>query len=189
MASLELQEISEEKSILLKRRMLLQKQYKYYNEFNFSENLGVAISILIKEAEGIDCVCKKLVCEVPEHEELVQRHFLGKDQMVRKRFSKKSYPFVVIIKKEFVSNFDDLTFETFDEMKQKLEDLSLFFTTYPGILDLEMFELVFPYLKHFFQILNEWRFQTGRVTLDECIIQEAMNTVLNGLNIKEGRMH
>ena len=189
MASLELQEISEEKSILLKRRMLLQKQYKYYNEFNFSENLGSAISNLIKEIEDIDCLCKKIVWEIPEHEELVKRHFLGKDQMVRKRFSKKSYPFVIIVKRELSSIFDNLTFETFDEMKQKLEDSSMFFTAYPGILDLEMFELVFPYLKYFFQILNEWRFQTGRVTLDEEIIKEATSTVLNGLNIKEGRLH
>lgn len=185
LAEIELRRLNEERVLLQRKIQLLRKKYEYYDQFNFSDNLGDAISSLVREFEGKDCECKKIICEVPEHEELVSRHFRGRDHIVSKRFSKKEFPFVIIVEKECIDHFSNLSFSTFHDMKELLENSSLFFTSYVGVLDLPMFESVFPYLKEFFHLLNVWRSDTGRVTLDDEIINQALEQVLNhGLEFK-----
>ena len=174
-----LDEINAERTILYKEMDRLRKRYEYYDQFNFSDELGNALAFLISEFENKDCVCKKIVCEIPEHRELVSRYFKGKDNLVSKRFSRKEFSFIVVIEKEFISQFDNLKFNTFEEMRNLLEYSSLFFVYYEGILDLEMFGAIFPYLTLFFQVLNEWRYYTGRVTFDEDILSEALHKVFS----------
>ena len=174
-----LDKINEERIRLYKEIDRLRRRYEYYDQINFSEELGNAIAFLINEFENKDCICKRIVCEIPEHEELVSRYFNGKDNLVSKRFSKKDFSFIVVIEKDFIPQFENLKFDTFEEMRNLLETSSLFFVTYEGILDLEMFGAIFPYLTVFFQSLNEWRYQTGRVTFDEDILSEALIQVLN----------
>ena len=180
-----LDDINKERIRLQKEIDLLKRRYEYYDQFNFSEELGNAIAFLINEFENKDCVCKKIVCEIPEHTELVSRHFLGKDQLVTKRFSKKNFSFIVVVDKEFTNQFENLKFGSFEEMKNLLEISSLFFVKYDGLLDLEMFGIVFPYLNMFFQSLNEWRYRTGRVTFDEDILSETLLQVLNYSSVKQ----
>lgn len=180
-----LDDINKERIRLQKEIDLLKRRYEYYDQFNFSEELGNAIAFLINEFENKDCVCKRIVCEIPEHEELVSRYFKGKDNLVSKRFSKKEFSFIVVVEKEFIPQFDYLKFDTFDDMKNLLQNSSLFFVKYDGLIDLEMFSIVFPYLNVFFQALNEWRYRTGRVTMDEDILSDALSQVLNYGNVKQ----
>lgn len=179
LGKLTLEEIREKKALLRNKRQILQDEYEYYNDFNFTEQIGKAISFLINKFENKDCVCAKIICEVLEHQEYVNRFFLGENHTVSKRYSKKNYAFVVVYEKEHTHNFDNLTFETFQDMEDLLLSSSIFLSAYPGIIDLEMLEQAFPYLQHFFYILNTWRFKMGRVTLDEDIIQHALTTVIS----------
>lgn len=179
LGKLTLEEIKEKKALLRNKRQILQEEYEYYNDFNFTENLGKAISFLINKFENKDCVCTKIICEVPEHQEYVSRFFLGENHTVSKRYSKKNYTFVVVYEKDNIHNFDNLTFETFKDMEELLFSSSIFLSAYPGVIDLEMLEHAFPYLQHFFYILNAWRIKTRRVTLDEDIIQHALTTVIS----------
>lgn len=176
---LTLEEIREKKTLLRNKRQILQEEYEYYNDFNFTEDLGNAISFLIQEFEHKDCVCTKIICEVPDHQEYVSRFFAGENHTVLKRYSRKKYAFVVVYEKDNIHNFDNLTFETFKDMEDLLFSSSVFLSAYPGVIDLEMFEHAFPYLQHFFYILNEWRSYTRRVTLDKDIINQALTTVLS----------
>ena len=75
LGKLTLEEIKEKKALLRNKRQILQEEYEYYNDFNFTENLGKAISFLINKFENKDCVCTKIICEVPEHQEYVSRFF------------------------------------------------------------------------------------------------------------------
>ena len=174
-----LEEIKEKKALLRNKRQILQEEYEYYNDFNFTENLGKAISFLINKFENKDCVCTKIICEVPEHHEDVNRFFLGENHTVSKHYSKKHYAFVVVYEKDNIHDFDNLTFETFKDMEELLFSSSIFLSQYLGVIDVKMLEQAFPYLQHFFYILNVWRIKTRRVTLDEDIIQHALTTVIS----------
>lgn len=174
-----LEEIKEMKALLRNKRQILQDKYGYYNDFNFTDSLGKAISFLINKFENKDCVCAKIICEVPEHHEDVNRFFLGENHTVSKHYSKKHYAFVVVYEKDNIHDFDNLTFETFKDMEELLFSSSIFLSQYLGVIDVKMLELAFPYLQHFFYILNVWRIKTRRVTLDEDIIQHALTTVIS----------
>ena len=178
LGKLTLEEIKEKKALLRNKRQILQEEYEYYNDFNFTDSLGEAISFLINKFENKDCVCAKIICEVPEHHEDVNRFFLGENHTVSKHYSKKHYAFVVVYEKDNIHDFDNLTFETFKDMEELLFSSSIFLSQYLGVIDVKMLELAFPYLQHFFYILNVWRIKTRRVTLDEDIIQHALTTVI-----------
>ena len=179
LGKLTLEEIKEKKALLRNKRQILQDKYGYYNDFNFTDSLGEAISFLINKFENKDCVCAKIICEVPEHHEDVNRFFLGENHTVSKHYSKKHYAFVVVYEKDNIHDFDNLTFETFKDMEELLFSSSIFLSQYLGVIDVKMLELAFPYLQHFFYILNVWRIKTRRVTLDEDIIQHALTTVIS----------
>ena len=46
-------------------------EYKYYNQFNLSNELSQAISTIISKKENDDYVCKILVLTIPEHKDMV----------------------------------------------------------------------------------------------------------------------
>ena len=179
LGKLTLEEIKKMKALLRNKRQILQEEYEYYNDFNFTDSLGEAISFLINKFENKDCVCAKIICEVPEHHEDVNRFFLGENHTVSKHYSKKHYAFVVVYEKDNIHDFDNLTFETFKDMEELLFSSSIFLSQYLGVIDVKMLELAFPYLQHFFYVLNVWRIKTRRVTLDEDIIQHALTTVIS----------
>lgn len=187
--SLELQKVQEEKDKLQREMQLLNKQYAFYNQFHYNESLGNAIAYLIGEIEGIRCVCKKLVCEIPEHKELVKRKLpdMPKKQLVPKRFSRKVYTYIAIMKEEVAQ--EKVQFSTAIEMKNFLNQTCLAYTDHFGILNPQDLEIHFPYLKIFFHLLNEWRFQTGRATLDDEVIENVLDAVIHHFIVQHSYMH
>ncbi len=172
-------QLMDEKKRLQQQFELLRKQYNYYNQFNFNENLGEAISFLINKMEGIDCVCQKITCVIPEHTEVVKRKLPGmkKSQAVLKHFNKKVYIYIAVLEKKDAANLFE--FATKQEMLDFLNGNCLTYSNYFGILNAQDFALKYPYLKLFFHLLNEWRYETGRVTLDGRIVENALELVLN----------
>ena len=185
----ELQRVQEEKNKLQKEMQLLNKQYVFYNQFHYNEFLGDAIAYLIEEIAGIHCVCKRLVCEIPEHKELVKRKLpnMTKKQLVPKRFSRKVYTYIAIMKEEDVE--EERQFSTAAEMKNFLNQTCLAYTDHFGILNPQDLEIRFPYLKLFFHLLNEWRFQTGRATLDNEVIEQVLDAVTHHDIVQHSYMH
>ena len=178
MASIGLQEIEAERIRLSKEMQLLDKQYEFYNQFHFNENLGQAISSIIREIDYIPCVCQKIVCEIPEHSEIVKRKLPGREKRETfvKHFNKKVYTYIAILESD--DAYDKYVFPTKKDMNAFLTHHSLAYVDYFGILNTKEFAFKFPYLKLFFHLLNEWRHETGRVTLDDESVDKALNMTL-----------
>ena len=189
LASIELQRIEEERIRLLKEIELLHKQYEFYNQFHFDDHLGQAIASLIREVDGVDCVCQKIVCEIPEHTEVVQRKLPGnrKKQDVDKHFNRKVYTYVAVLEKDRLP--DNFQFNTFNDMKKFLHNYCLAYVDYFGILNPQILSIKFPYLKLFFHLLNEWRFETGRATIDEDIVLNATGIAIHNNVVQNVYMH
>lgn len=175
MEQFELEMVEKERVFFQKRIDLLRKEYKYYDQFHFDENLGNALSHLISIVEGNEYVCAKVVREIPEHEKLVP----FQDQLVKKRISKKKHSYLVVMENSFYELMTGLEFEDFSDMEAFMQSSSLFYAEYFGIFDFKTFQQRFSYLNSFFHYLNEWRFKTGRVTFDGFILDDAIERYLN----------
>lgn len=171
--------------------------YKYHNLFNMTDELSKAISKIISKKENNDYICKPLIITFPKHEELIfssplegyipfggglkalsgaQIHYVngeyGKYDIGT--IPQKSYQYLIIINKEQLDNFSKLKFNSEEEIKKALEEISVFYIDYDGIFDSRKLSSKFPYLEDFFNYLDEWRNEIGRVTLDK-------NIILNGV--------
>ena len=62
-------------------------EYKYYNQFNLSNELSQAISTIISKKENDDYVCKILVLTIPEHKDMVFYSPLTNEDIYRPEFS------------------------------------------------------------------------------------------------------
>lgn len=54
-----------------------------------------------------------------------------------------------------------------------LKRLGVFVEEYNGIFDSRTLSTKFPYLQDFFTSLDDWRAQTGRVTIDDNVLNES----------------
>ena len=74
-------------------------------------------------------------------------------------------------------------------MKNFLCRCCFVYVDYFGILDSQAFSIKFPYLQLFFHFLNKWRFETGRVTLNEDIVLNATEFVIHNGVVQNAFMH
>ena len=59
-----------------------------------------------------------------------------------------------------------------------LQLLSVFVQEYNGIFDSRTLSENFPYLQDFFTSIDDWRAQTGRVTIDDNVLNESTKRTL-----------
>ena len=175
--------------------------YKYYNQFNLSNELAESISSIISQKEGTNYICKSLVITIPEHKGLVFSSPLdgynayggglmalsgAQINAINEKYGKyvegtipaEDYAFLIIMDSDSLQTFSKFSFKSYDEIKRTLDVLSAFNTEYNGIFDSRTLSERFPYLQEFFDRLDEWRAETGRVTLDENILADGIKRVL-----------
>lgn len=177
-------------------------QYKYYNQFYLSDELKDAMTTLISEKEGKDYICEVVDCKIPEHIEQVIEYpnFHGEVNMggkimnalqekygrtVTKEIKEKKFTYMVIGTSEAIEGLQTKRFENKEEIKAGLKYTTGAHVEYDGVFNPEVFSSSYPYLKTFFRILNEWRFQNNRATLDDSIIAEALVESLASATKKE----
>lgn len=176
-------------------------EYKYYNQFNLSDQLSNAISMIISKNEKEDYVCKILTLTIPEHKGLVFRSPLTDEDICRPGYSalsgaqindinerygkyiegtipEEDYCFLVVMKNEFYKIISKQSFKNEEEIKGALQVLSVFSQEYDGIFDSRTLIKKFPYLQDFFTGLDNWRAQTGRVTIDDNVLTESTERTL-----------
>lgn len=176
-------------------------EYKYYNQFNLSDQLSKTISKIISKVEKDDCVCKVLTLTIPEHKGLVFQSPLTNEDICRPGYSalsgaqineinekygkyvegtipEENYSFFVVMKNEFYKKISKQTFKNKEEIKVALQLLSVFSQEYNGIFDSRDLTKKFPYLQEFFTVLDNWRAQTGRVTIDDNVLTEGAKRTL-----------
>lgn len=182
-------------------RWRFKDRYRNDNLFNLSEQLSQAISTIISKKEKKDYVCKILTITIPEHEGMVYRSPLTNADIYRNgaaalngsqireieqkygRYIKKTIPeeeyvFLVVMENKSYKKISNISFKSSDELYKTLNLLSIFSEKYNGIFDSRTLIRSFPYLKDFFTNLNKLRVETGRVIIDDNIINESTKKVL-----------
>lgn len=176
-------------------------EYKYYNQFNLSEQLSQTISTIISKNENDDYVCKILTLTIPEHKGMFFHSPLTNEDICRPGYSalsgaqineinkkygkyiegtipEKNYSFFAVMKNEAYQKISKLSFKSEEEIKEALQILSIFSQKYNGIFDSTTLTEKFPYLQDFFINLDNWRAQTGRVTIDNNVLNESTKKTL-----------
>lgn len=176
-------------------------EYKYYNQFNLSNELSQAISTIISKKENDDYVCKILVLTIPEHKDMVFHSPLTNEDIYRPGFSalsgaqireidekygryiegtipEENYSFLVVMKDESYKKISKLSFKSKNGIKMALKRLGVFVEEYNGIFDSRTLSKKFPYLQDFFTSIDDWRAQTGRVTIDDNVLNESTKKTL-----------
>ena len=167
--------------------------YNYYNQFNLSNELAEAISYIISQKEGINCVCTQLIVEIPEHKEKVLQYPINKQgsleselkvQLTNIKIPKRNYAYIVIINNDALQLFKQLTFNSQEEIELSLANLSMFYSSYDGIFNSREICTTFPYLNIFFKRLDEWRANNDRVTLDNDVLNDEIKKASIGRKLK-----
>lgn len=174
---------------------------KYYNQFNLSNELSQAISNIISKKENDNYVCKTLTLTIPEHKGMFFHSPLTNEDICRPGYSalngaqineinkkygryiegtipEENYSFFVVMKDESYKKISKLSFKSRDEINRALQLLSIFSQEYDGIFDSRTLSEKFPYLQDFFTSINDWRVQTGRVTIDDNVLIESTKRTL-----------
>lgn len=176
--------------------------YEYYNQFNLSNALAQSISSIISQKENADYVCRAIVVTIPEHKGLVFSSPLdgynayggglnalsgAQINAINEKYGKyvegtipaEDYAFLIVTDNDSLQTFSKFSFKSYDEIKRALDVLSIFNTEYNGIFDSRTLSQKFPYLQDFFDSLDEWRAETGKVTIDDDILENSAKKILN----------
>ncbi len=168
--------------------------YQYYNQFHMTDELAQTITSIVNQKEEANYVCKIISATIPEHTEEVYGYtggvegLSGADIAFRNehygRFYKtkiptQEYEYIAVMESIAYQAFSKLSFRSDDEIKRALEALTVMFVKYDGIFDSNVFKERFPYLEDFFASIDEWRAETGRVTIDSDVLQQGYEKVLS----------
>lgn len=174
----------------------------YCNQFNLSDELAQSISSIISQKENAHYVCQSIVVTIPEHRGLVFSSPLdgynayggglnalsgAQINAINEKYGKyvegtipaEDYSFLIIMDNDSLQTFSKFSFKSYDEIKRTLDVLSIFNADYDGIFDSRNLSQKFPYLQIFFDSLDEWRAETGRVTIDDDILESSAKKALN----------
>lgn len=154
--------------------------YNYYNMFGYTDLLGNAINSLLQlitdneECFGVISFKKK---ENGDYE-LVSNNEECKGKNICSYF--------VIGNMEEIKGLIGRRFTSKKHIQQELKLVCEEFKETEGIILPEMFN-GYPEIQEFFYLLNVWRFNTGRATLDSNIVENAYNEVINNMNVQVGK--
>lgn len=172
---------------------------KYKNIFNLSDELAQTITKIISKKENENYACGVLNVVIPEHKGLVFispfddgenwggpslsgaeiRHLNEKYGRYEEGIiPEEVFSYLVIMKKDlFKSLYNSNSFSNKEDVEKTLNELSEVYKEYDGIFDYSIMVNRFPYLQSFFSILDKWREQTGRVILDNDVLEHASRAV------------
>ena len=176
--------------------------YKYYNQFNMTDEMAQTITNIVSQKEGTAYLCKVVSVTIPEHKGLVfsssldcywpwsgglnalggaQKHAIKEkyEEYVEGTIHTEVYDFVIVMENNAYQVFSKLSFRNVDEIKRALEALCVMYVEYYGVFDSKIFKERFPYLEDFFVTIDQWRAETGRVTMDSEVLQQGYEKALS----------
>lgn len=145
----------------------------YSNQFNLSDDLAHSISSIISSQEESDYLCRQLIVTIPKHKRFNPEYH--KYVII----PKSSHSFLVVMDQNSYQKFSTCSFENKGEIERTLDILSAFWLPYDGMFDSRELSERFPYLKTFFDNLDQWRASTGRVTIDYDVLESCIKKVSN----------
>ncbi|MCM1053347.1 MAG: hypothetical protein NC483_05185 [Ruminococcus sp.] len=180
------------------------KEYPYYDMFNFTEELGDAIATIINSKEGTNYACARVDCTIPEHKGQVwvspldgynpwggglnalsgaERRAIDEKygHFVDATIPAESINYLILIEADKLERLQSIKFTSYEEIKGFLKALCPIYLAYTGYFNPNVFYAKFPYLKSFFDALNKWRAETGRVTIDDDVLNACLQEALESL--------
>ena len=172
---------------------------EYTNQFNLNNELQRAINLIISKYEN-DLSLEMLDITIPEHTKYgptIREPFtfasigMGglrystyyKDVDTSETIPEKKFHFLVVIKKANSLVIPSIHFESYSSIEKTLNNLTELYVEYDGIFNCNIFYKKFPYLKTFFDYLNNYREKNNRVTIDKDVIKQAIRVTLQN-NVK-----
>ena len=157
--------------------------YEYCNQFNLTEKLANTISNIINLKEHADYICKVVILKVPPHKGYIYspiiNNNLNNNQWQEIIIPAQEYAFMVVMDHMTYDLFSKLTFNSKEQIESTLDNLSAISVEYDGVFDSEIFMDKFPYITHFFKLIDEWRIRTDRVTIDDDVLLDAYYETIN----------
>ena len=177
-------------------------EFNYRGQFNLTSNLATAISCILSHYEDKECVCRELNIIIPKHDSLIfispinNSNSLGNGlltlsgaqiQDINERYGKyvmgevdeQTFSFIAIGDKSMLDVVLSMEFKSLDEIDRALKALSDIHYIYEGIFNSKLFVQRFLYLESFFNEIDEWREKTGRVTIDDDILNAAVKRCID----------
>jgi len=168
----------------------------YKNQFELNDELLQAINYIIRQHEkGLSF--EKLDITIPEQtlrgttqECSYDWSYAGvcrpqiRNVDIIKRFPEKKYQFLVVIKKKNSFVIPLIHFESHEGIKKNLKNLTELYVEYEDdMFNCEIFYDKFPYLKTFFDYLNNYRSNNYRaknynVTISKKVLRQAIEVTL-----------
>ena len=84
--------------------------------------------------------------------------------------------------KNTYSSLSSFIFKSKEEIETKLENMCAVYAEYDGVFSPYLFEEKFPYLQEFFNYLEDWREKTGRVLIEDNVLEEGYKLIINDMN-------
>lgn len=168
--------------------------YKYINQFHMTDELETTLTNLISKKEGRDYICKIVFATIPEHTEKVYGYpgdvegLSGGDiklwnelygHFYQTKIPTQEYAYMAVMENIAYQYFQKFSFRNKEEISNTLRALSVVFASYDGIFNPNIFYEKFPYLEEFFNSLDEWRAETGKVSVDDGILESSAKKLLN----------
>lgn len=176
-------------------------EYNYYNQFHMSDDITEAVSKIISTYENKDVICKVIKVIVPEHNDLVYCSGLSNNDIYGQGYDSLSgaqirdlekiygryeygkvpamdYLYFVVMDASSYEKFNKITFKTLEEVEGALKLSCDIFNKYEGYIDVRTLYEKYPYLQEFFEEMDEWRAEKGRVTVDNSVIEEKVTSSL-----------
>lgn len=181
-------------------------EYQYYNQFHLDDNLKNAISQIVSKKEGKEYVCKTVGFIVGSHRDLVFTSDLdilvpyggglnalsgAERAAIEEKYGKHVYEtipektcsYIILIEKELYNRLIKISrFKSQDEIEGILSFTADVVIRYIGFFEpyrAMNFTYKFPYLKSFFNELDEWRASEGRTTIDDKILNACVEHAIN----------
>lgn len=168
--------------------------YEYYNMFAMTNELEEILTKLINKKEKGNYICKVITATIPKHKEEAYGYtgsvagLRGAEiAYINKKYGHfyeidvptQHYYFIVVMETMAYHYFKKFSFNSTDEINNALKALSLVFKEYDGYsFNPTFFYKKFPYLKSFFESLDEWRAERNRVTIDDEVLERCANKTL-----------
>ncbi len=175
----------------------------YQNEFHLSKELALTITSIINSIEGQNNVCEIIKCIITPHNENqfvspLERYFQRGGHRIKtekikklnerygkyvtKMIPKQTFYFLVVRPKTDKKTY---TFKSVTEMEEMLILNTFICERYDGVFNPYIFYEYFPYLKHFFDYLEEWRLKTNQLVFDYSILKKGAKKVFETEYIKK----
>lgn len=166
--------------------------YSKQNQFNLTQDLAETLSEIISDEEKSDIICTKITLSTSdtsqelEDKNLDNINFWGSNlqslasiqnsqdnQVSSKIITENTYTYLIVMEnkvKHILQDLQKITFKNKEEILNFLNQFCYLAEEYHNIFNAEIFFQDFPYLRTFFEAIDNWREATNSFETEKNIL-------------------